>query len=179
MSDWRGKGIKSCTAAFFLQTHTHTRTTTEFSFYQSGVCSILLSILTLFCLPCSLPYVYLNSPGSEASLESISLIISLAFHNYLFPRACMYVCDYVSVQFSHSVVSYSLQPHESQHSRPPCPSPTPGVHSDSGPSSQWYHPAISSSVIPFSSCPHSLPASESFQWVNSSHEVAKVLEFQL
>ena len=95
MSDWRGKGIKSCTAAFFLQTHTHTRTTTEFSFYQSGVCSILLSILTLFCLPCSLPYVYLNSPGSEASLESISLIISLAFHNYLFPRACMYVCDYV------------------------------------------------------------------------------------
>ena len=55
-----------------------------------------------------------------------------------------------------------LQPHESQHTRPPCPSPTPGVHSDSHPSSQWCHPAISSSVVPFSSCPQSLPASESF-----------------
>jgi len=67
-----------------------------------------------------------------------------------------------SVQFSRSVVSYSLQPHESQHARPPCPSPTPRVHSDSRPLSQWCHPAISSSVIPFSSCPRSLPASESF-----------------
>ena len=67
-----------------------------------------------------------------------------------------------SVQFSRSVVSDSLQPHESQHARPPCPSPTPGVRSDSCPSSQWCHPAISSSVVPFSSCPQSLPASESF-----------------
>ena len=67
-----------------------------------------------------------------------------------------------SVQFSRSVVSDSLRPHESQHARPPCPSPTPGVHSDSCPSSQWCHPAIPSSVIPFSSCPQSLPASESF-----------------
>ena len=67
-----------------------------------------------------------------------------------------------SVQFSSSVVSDSLQPHESQHARPPSPSPTPGVHSDSCPSSQWCHPAISSSVIPFSFCPQSLPASQSF-----------------
>ena len=67
-----------------------------------------------------------------------------------------------SVQFSHSVVSDSLRPQELQHARPPCPSPTPGVHSDSRPSSQWCHPAISSSVIPFSSCPQSLPASDSF-----------------
>ena len=67
-----------------------------------------------------------------------------------------------SVQFSHSVMSDSLWPHESQHARPPCPSPTPGVHSDSHPSSQWCHPAISSSVVPFSSCPQSIPASESF-----------------
>ena len=59
-------------------------------------------------------------------------------------------------------MSDSLQPRESQHARPPCPSPTPGVHSDSRPSSQWCHPAISSSVVPFSSCPQSLPASESF-----------------
>ena len=67
-----------------------------------------------------------------------------------------------SVQFSRSVVSDSLQPHESQIARPPCPSPTPGVHSDSRPLSQWCHPAISSSVVPFSFCPQSLPASESF-----------------
>ena len=59
-------------------------------------------------------------------------------------------------------MSNSLWPHESQHARPPCPSPTPRVHSDSCPSSQWCHPAISSSVVPFSSCPQSLPASESF-----------------
>jgi len=67
-----------------------------------------------------------------------------------------------SVQFSRSVVSDSLRPHESQHARPPCSSPAPGVHSNSHPSSQWCHPAISSSVVPFSSCPQSLPASESF-----------------
>ena len=65
-------------------------------------------------------------------------------------------------QFSCSVMSDSLQPHESQHARPPCPSPTPRVHSDSRSSSQWCHPAISSSVILFSSCPQSLPASEPF-----------------
>ena len=65
-------------------------------------------------------------------------------------------------QFSCSVLSDSLQPHESQHARPPCLSPSPGVHSDSGPLSQWCHPAISSSVIPFSTCPQPLPASESF-----------------
>ena len=70
--------------------------------------------------------------------------------------------QFSSVQFSRSVMSDSLRPHELQHTRPPCPSPTPGVHSDPRPSSWWYHPAISSSVIPFSSCPQSLPASESF-----------------
>ena len=67
-----------------------------------------------------------------------------------------------SDQVSRSVMSVSLRPHESQHARPPCPSPTPGVHSDSRPSSQWCHPAISSSVILFSSCPQSLPASGCF-----------------
>ena len=61
-----------------------------------------------------------------------------------------------------ALVSDSLRPHELQHTRPPCPSPTPGVHTNSCPSSQWCHPAISSSVVPFSSCPQSLPASESF-----------------
>ena len=71
--------------------------------------------------------------------------------------------QFSSVQFSCSVMSNSLRPHESQHSRPPCPSPTPRVHSNSRPSSWWCHPAISSSVVPFSSCPQSLPASGSFQ----------------
>ena len=70
--------------------------------------------------------------------------------------------QFSSVQFSRSVVSDSLWPHELQHARPPCPSPTPGVHSDSSLSSQWCHTAISSSVVPFSSCPQSLPASQSF-----------------
>ena len=72
------------------------------------------------------------------------------------------ISNTISVQFSCSVMSDSLQPHEVQHARPPCPSPTQGVHSNSCPSSQWCHPAISSSVFPFSFCPQSLPASESF-----------------
>ena len=67
-----------------------------------------------------------------------------------------------SVQFSRSVMSVSLRPHELQHARPPCPSSTPGAHWNPCPSSWWCHPAISSSVVPFSSCPQSLPASESF-----------------
>ena len=79
-----------------------------------------------------------------------------------------------SVQFSRSVVSDSLWPHESQHARPPCPSPTPGVYSNSCPLSRWCHPAISSSVVPFSSCPQSLsasgslPMSQLFAWGGQS-----------
>jgi len=87
----------------------------------------------------------------------------------LYPQELVLVVDefgvplsMCSVQFSRSVVSDSLWPHESQHARPPCPSPTPGVPSNSCPSSQWCHPAISSSLVPFSSYPQSLPASESF-----------------
>ena len=86
-------------------------------------------------------------------------------------------------QFSHSVMSDSLRPHESQHARPPCPSPTLGVHSNSRPSSQWCHPAISSSVIPFSSCPQSLLASESFPmsqlfaWGSQSTGVSALASF--
>ena len=68
-----------------------------------------------------------------------------------------------SVQFSCSVVSDSLRPHEPQHARPPCPSPTPGVHPNLCPLSRWCHPTISSSVVPFSSCPQSFSASGSFQ----------------
>ena len=82
-------------------------------------------------------------------------------YTYCF-KILLYSFSLSSVQFSHSVVSDSLRPHESQHARPPYPSPTPGVHSNLWSSSLWYHPAISSSVVPFSSCPQSLPAPESF-----------------
>ena len=76
-------------------------------------------------------------------------------------------------------MSDCLQPHESQHARPPCPSPTPGVYPNSCPLSQWWHPTISSSAIPFSSCPQSFLTSGSFKWISSLHQAAKVLEFQL
>ena len=69
----------------------------------------------------------------------------------------------------------TLWPHESKHARPPCPSPNPRVHPNPCPLTWWCHPTISSSVIPFSFCPQSFPASGSFQWVSSSHQVAKVL----
>ena len=94
--------------------------------------------------------------------------IPLNIVNHLFcvwwePKICYFIRFqvYSSVQFSYSVMSDSLRPHELQHARPPCPSPTPRVHSNSYPLSRWCHPAISSSVLPFSSCPQSLPASES------------------
>ena len=88
------------------------------------------------------------------------------------------MCPVSSVQFSRSVVSDSLWPHESQHTRPPCPSPTPGVYLNSCPSSWWCHPVISCSVISFFSCPQSLPASGSFPmsqlfaWGGQSIEVS-------
>ena len=99
------------------------------------------------------PYsLYLLTPNSQ----SFPLPRPALLGNH---RSVLYVFE--PVQFSCSVVSDSLWPHESQHAKPPCPSPTPGVHSDSRPSSWWYHPAISSSVFPFS-CPQSFPASGSF-----------------
>ena len=85
-----------------------------------------------------------------------NLFCSLKKYRVHFPKGIS------SVQFSRSVMSDYLRPHESQHAKPPCPLPSPGVHSNSRPSSQWCHPAISSSVVPFFSCPQSLPASESF-----------------
>ena len=106
------------------------------------------------------------SPHFPEILSLLSLAFSSAIifpsvitHHSLFPLTEDSVR---SIQFSRSVVSNSLQPHESQHARPPCPSPTPRVYSNSHPSSWWCHPAISSSVVPFSSCPQSLPASGSF-----------------
>ena len=96
---------------------------------------------------------------------------------------CTPLIQFSSVQFRRSVMSDSLWPHESQHARPPCPSPTPGVHSDSHPLSQWCHPAISSSVVPFSSCPQSLPASgafpmsQLFAWGGQSTGVSALTSF--
>ena len=84
----------------------------------------------------------------------------------------------VSVQFIHSVVSNSLQPHGLQRTRLPCPPPTPSAYSNSCPSSQWCHPTIPPCVIPFSSRLQSFPASGSFPMISSSHQVAKVLELQ-
>ena len=91
--------------------------------------------------------------------------------------------SFSSVQFSRSVTSDSFRPHESQHARPHCPAPTPRVHSNSCPSSPWCHPAISSSVVPISSCPQSLPASESFPmsqlfaWGGQSSGVSALASF--
>ena len=85
-----------------------------------------------------------------------------------------------SVQFS-SVAQSCPTLHDlmNQHARPPCPSPTPRVYPNPCPLSRWCHPTISSSIVPFSSCPQSFSTSDSFKWVSSSHRVAKVLEFQL
>ena len=97
--------------------------------------------------------------------SSKSFILSgLTFRSLIhFELIFVYGVQFSSVQFSHSVVSNSLRPHESQHTRPPCPSPTPGVYPNSCPLNWWCHPTISSLVIPFSSCPQSFPASGSFQ----------------
>ena len=110
-------------------------------------------------------------------------IVNLLGAFIILPFSGRWECLTPSVQFSHSHLSDSLRPHESQHTRPPRPSPTPGVHSDSCPSSQWCHPAISSSVVPFSSCPQSFPASESFPmsqlftWGSQSTRVSALASF--
>ena len=99
-----------------------------------------------------------------------------------YPPSSIYT-PFSSVHFSCSVVSDSLRPHESQHARPPCPSPTPGIHPNPCPSSRWYHPAISSSVVPFSSCPQSFlasgsfPMSQLFTWGGQSTGVSALASF--
>ena len=116
---------------------------------------ILLACILEWCPP----------PGDLSDLDIETASLSLSFQHWQagsLPLAPPGKSCFSSVPFSCSVVSDSLRLHESQHARPPCPAPTPRVHSDSHPSSQWCHPAISSSIVPFSSCPKSLPASESF-----------------
>ena len=121
-------------------------------------------------------WLYLET-DSNVVVQLLSLSNSLRLHGLQHDRP---PCPF-QFQSSHSVMSSSLRPHELQHARPPCTSPTPGVHSDSSPSSQWWHPAISSSVIPFSPSYPAFNLSQHqglLKWVSSSHQVAKVLEFQ-
>ena len=102
-------------------------------------------------------YIWVFPSGTSGNSIYSSVYMSIPTSQFI-----SHHLQFSSVQFSRSVVSNSLQPHESQHTRPPCPSPTPGVYPNSRPSSQWCHPAISSSVVPLSSCSQSLPASGSF-----------------
>ena len=109
-------------------------------------------------------------------VEAASLLrLSLWSYTASLPEHSICHSIFSSAQFSRSVVSDSLRPHESQHAGPPCPSPTLGVHWDSRPSSQWCHPAISSSVVPFSSCPQCLPASESLLFTQVFHLLSSFL----
>ena len=106
----------------------------------------------------------------EVNISEWDIPSEILFYSFVFQ---------LLVQFSHSVVSDSLQPYGLQHARLPCLSPSSGVYPNSCPLSQWCHPTISSSAIPFSSHLHLSQHQGLFKWVNSSHRVAKVLEFQL
>ena len=119
---------------------------------------------------------------TDGIVHSISttqtLLLNLVPFSVTFFSQSLAMCT-ASVQLSRSVVSDSLRPYESQHARPPCPSPAPRVYSNSCPSSWWCHPAISSSVVPFSSCPQCLPASGSFPTSQLFTWGGQILEFQL
>ena len=127
-----------------------------YNFHVFSQCYLLISFSFLFkntSLTCnySLTFSWLNF------CEDRYFVV------FLTCRALKQYLANSSVQFSHSVVSDSLRPHEPRHARAPWPSPTPGVYSNSCPLCRWCHPTILSSVIPFSSCPQSFPASGSFQ----------------
>ena len=109
-------------------------------------------------LVCKIPQT--AEPGRVQSMGSQKIGLDWA-HRHILEKVM--ISYFSSVQFSHSVVSDSLWPHGLQHARPPYPSPTPGVYSNSCSLSWWCHPTISCLVIPFSSCPQSFPASGSFQ----------------
>ena len=121
------------------------------------------SLIHLSTIHCSLFWLYIHT------YMKISILTCLILIRLFLP----------CIQFGCSVVSDSLRDHGLQHAGLPCPSPTPRAYSNSCPLSWWCHPTISSSVVPFSSCLQSFPASGFFQWVSSLHQVTKVLEFQL
>ena len=147
----------------------------------------MLSVLSLACWSLhvffeEITWFLKRSRNDYLRIISIS-IRHLLSHDTHVPKLLLSARQFSSVQFIRSVVSDSLRPHELQHARLPCSSPSPGVHSDSRPSSPWCHPAISSSVGPFSSCPQSFPASESFpmsqlfSWGGQSTGVSALASF--
>ena len=120
--------------------------------------------------------------NKEENIQETDKVLSHKIGKFPTPNYTL-THQFSSVQFNRSVMSDSLQPHELQHTRPPCPSPTPRVHTNSYPSIWWCHPAISSSVVPFSSCLQSLPSSESspmsqlFAWGGQSTGVSALASF--
>ena len=130
--------------------------------------SAFFILFTLFCFSEVISTILSSSLLIHSSASDILLLIPsrvfLLSVIVLFVSVCFFFYSSSSFsEFSHSVVSYSLQPPRLQHTRPTCQSPTPGIYSNSCPLSQWFHPTISSSVIPFSSCLQYFPASGSFQ----------------
>ena len=123
-------------------------------------------------LPCP-PPGNLPNPGIKSRSPTLQVILYQLSHQGS-PRILEWV-EFSSVQFSRSVTSDSLRLHGLQHARPPCPSPTPRAYLNSCPLNWWWHPTISSPVIRFSSHLQSFPHQGLFQWVSSSHQVAKVL----
>ena len=116
---------------------------------------------------------------SESSLfYHVTIVCYFYFSHFCIWKSCFYFPAGLNLLFSHSVMSNSLQPCVLQHTRLPCPSPSPRVCSNPCPLSQWCHPTIPSFVVPFSSCLQSFPVFGSFKWVSSSHQVAKVLALQ-
>ena len=149
--------------------------------FQRG--KAVIEMKTFFCLFHFCFFLFLSQTHTHTHTQFPSPH-SFGYMTVSEVSGCQYLLSIItkfsSVQFSHSVVSDSLLPHELQHARPPCPSPTPRVYPNSCPLSRWCHPTISSSVIPFSSCPQSFPTSGYFQmsqlfakWVNSSLTMRK------
>ena len=136
------------------------------SFYYLWCNGPSLSVLLLTSLPVIISYLYKKQRHDSLVKirELVKGVQKIQLSSYKISNfwRCNVHHQFSSVRFSRSVMSDSLQPHELQHARPPCPSPTPRVHPNSCVLSRWCHPTISSSVIPFSSCPPNLPASGSF-----------------
>jgi len=154
-----------------------------FCYYWLGCSKNVRSVGTVlnlvnFLYPCFIDYWERSIEASNYNYVFFPFFVMYFFFVY-FEAHLLGTYEFVIsnwlLLFSHSVMTHSLQPHGWQHARLPCPSPSPGVHSNSCPLSQWCHPTISSSVAPFS-CLQSFPHQDVFQWVGSSHKVAKVLE---